>query len=416
MNCDYCSSPMNYGDPKCPGCKRYKVDAIGSGSAGSTVGEEQFVSLADVTTAAIARIVTGGPWDAAFGGGVVPTSTILFGGPPGMGKTTCTIQIASLIAAIAVAEKKDTYAYLISGEMSPPEVRGMTDRIGIPNLDRFRVVSSFSTGTMASNEALKKFPPCCFVVDSISDICGKNTEQQVIVAKEYKKVAVAMNAPVFLISHMSKEGDYAGGLKLQHAVDTLVTLEGADSVMFDMDHAALEGQHDETLQQLRVLRTWKNRFGPSNKPHYLIMTPHGFAALPEVEKKTKKGKKMVQVPLLGVASTQPEQKKDSTIIPPSSEVAVKEGAAFKPRKVRTVDAQEINDDAQIRNNVVGEIEHNGQKLVKKTKDAKKKVDKGTVDTSDLAKKVGGEAVKKKREPMPKTGAKKRKAKERGAWA
>jgi len=64
--------------------------------------------------------------------------------------------------------------------------------------------------------------------------------------------------PVILVGHVTKDGALAGPRALEHVVDTVVSFEG------DRHHAH------------RILRTLKNRFGPSDELGVFSMTDRGL--------------------------------------------------------------------------------------------------------------------------------------------
>lgn len=238
---------------QCLGCGRYTASETG---AIGSVSKMKVTTLDQVTPGAVERIVTGGPWDAAWGGGIVPTSITLVGGAAGSGKTTLLLQIASITAKIT--GKK---SYYLSAEQAPGELRLTADRFGIDNLDRFVVMREFGFGAEVDDEVFKLDPPGIIILDSISSLVGKDAHAAVVIAKRYKQYSSKHSAPSFLISHMTKEFDFAGLMALQHEVDTLVTLFPEE-----------DGR--------RHLKAWKNRYGPTHAEFYLIMTETGLAEAP----------------------------------------------------------------------------------------------------------------------------------------
>ncbi|MHB8195851.1 MAG: ATPase domain-containing protein, partial [Vulcanimicrobiaceae bacterium] len=57
------------------------------------------VALREIARERVPRIATGGrEFDAVLGGGIVPGSVTLVGGPPGAGKSTLVLQVAATLA------------------------------------------------------------------------------------------------------------------------------------------------------------------------------------------------------------------------------------------------------------------------------------------------------------------------------
>jgi DNA repair protein RadA/Sms len=324
---------------RCDDCGEW--DSSGTAAIGS-ISEAKTTTLDRVEAMEVERIVTGGPWDPAWGGGIVPTSTTLMGGSAGLGKSTMIFQVASRVAEITGKR-----SYFLSAEQGPGEIRIMANRLQIPNLDRIRVMSEFGSGAEVDEGLLKRDPPGMFVVDSISALVGKDVHAAIIIARRFKQYSTRFKAPTVLICHMTKENDFAGLTSLQHEVDTLMTLFAND-----------EGQ--------RELKSWKNRFGPTFAEYPLVMTELGlFAPPPKPEKPDKKSKKAFSIP---VAANGTANVVDQNV------------AGSEPR------AKKAKPDT---------IEVNGQKLVRHVRGAKK-------DIAKAVKGVEGEALKWKRPPVART--------------
>jgi len=326
----------------------------------AAVSKAKTTTLDQVVAETVERASVGQPWDDCFGGGIVWTSSTLVGGAPGSGKTTGLIQILSKLATLTGRR-----GYLISAEQSPGDIKITTQRLQIPNIDRFRVLSEFGAGADIDEELLKEDPPAGIVVDSVSALVGKDTHAAIVIARKYKLLAVKYKAPAFLICHMTKEHDYAGLMALQHEVDALLTVFPDD---------------DGT----RTLKPWKNRYGPTHAEYKMMMTELGLFPIPEKEKKGK------QKPLLGVASTQDQDDgrgeddddRDDDDDHDDDHDNEREEVEERPSKRKT------------KAQVPASLELDGQKLVRRPK-------KGESKPEARAHAVEGEALKKKRPPMPK---------------
>jgi predicted ATP-dependent serine protease len=324
-------------------------DTAGIGS----VNEQKTTTLDLVEAASIERVKTGGPWDAVWGGGFVPGSLTLTGGSAGMGKTTLLLQLASIFADLS-----GNRAYFMSAEQAPGEIRMTAERLRIQNLDRFRVMSEFGAGADIDKALLKKDPPSCLIVDSVSAMCGKDVHAAVSVSRNMKKLGVEFKVPAFLICHMNKQADFAGLYTLQHDVDTIVTVFGPENEN-TIRSMARKGHSNETIDGLRVLTAWKNRYGPTGKDYYMTMTPQGIAALPDLSEKPDKKKKSVQV---------------ITELKAAVVTVAEEPPRAKPKKPPPIEVIEVA----------------GQRLVRR-----KKV------KEERAAAIEGEALKRKRPVLPK---------------
>jgi hypothetical protein len=262
--------------------------------------------------------------------------------------TTGLIQILSSLATLTGRR-----AYLLSAEQGPGDLRLTADRLQLPNLERFRVLSEFGVGAEIDEELLKEDPPAGMVVDSISALCGKDVHAAIAIAKTYKKYSVKYKAPAFLICHMTKEHDYAGLMALQHEVDALVTIFPEDD-------------------GIRHLKPWKNRNGSTHSEYELVMTETGlFAPLPKEKKGKGKGKVMVAV----AAKLEPLLEEEPIPSPLPRPIRRERHPAKPPPKI---------------------IELDGQTLVRKPRKGEK-----SEPAADRAHAVEGEALKRRRPAMAK---------------
>ena len=266
--CRNCGDLLPYSKVLCRKCGHFTPND--GGSLIGSVSKAKTTTLDQVAAETVARATVGEPWDECWGGGgIVWASSTLVGGPPGSGKTTGMIQILSKLA-----ELTGRRSYMLSAEQSPGDIRITAERLCIPNIDRFRVLSEFGVGADVDEELLKEDPPAAFLVDSVSALVGKDAHAGIAIAKTYKKLAIKHKAPAFIICHMTKEHDFAGLMALQHEVDTLVTI-------FPEDDGS------------RHMKPWKNRFGPTHGEYKLIMTPRGLVAAPKKGEKQQRHLRLV---------------------------------------------------------------------------------------------------------------------------
>ncbi|MDR1418503.1 MAG: DNA repair protein RadA [Endomicrobium sp.] len=198
-------------------------------------------------------------FDNMIGGGVVAGSLILLGGAPGIGKSTLMLHIASALSVY------DTVLY-ISGEESLSQVRSRSERLKV---NKENIFLASETNLQHIIEAINKIEPKFLIIDSIQTTyhpelsSAPGTVAQVReTAAELLRIAKSKNITVFLLGHVTKEGDLAGPRVLEHIVDTVLYFEN-------------ERQHI-----YRILRAYKNRFGTTSEIGIFEMTSSG---LKEVE-------------------------------------------------------------------------------------------------------------------------------------
>lgn len=97
--------------------------------------------------------------DRALGGGLVPGSLILFGGEPGIGKSTLMLQLA-----LSFTNKKVLY---VSGEESEQQIRMRAERIGIKNPNCYILTE---TATQNIFKQIELLAPQVLIIDSIQTL------------------------------------------------------------------------------------------------------------------------------------------------------------------------------------------------------------------------------------------------------
>ncbi len=195
--------------------------------------------------------------DRVLGGGLVPSSAILVGGDPGIGKSTLLLQAA---AQFAQSGLKVVYA---SGEEASAQVRMRAHRLGLANSN---VKLAAETNLRDILTTLENEKPDLVIIDSIQTMWVDNVDsapgsvsQVRASAHELTTFAKRRNVSVIMVGHVTKEGQIAGPRVVEHMVDTVLYFEG------------------ERGHQFRILRAVKNRFGPADEIGVFEMTGAGLA-------------------------------------------------------------------------------------------------------------------------------------------
>ena len=202
--------------------------------------------------------------DRPLGGGVVPGSVILWGGEPGIGKSTLILQVCH---AMAKAGRSVLYA---SGEESEAQIKMRAERLGAADDDLF-VYSGGNLDAIVSEAEKEK--PSMLVIDSIQTMYLSANESPMGSPAQIRdctavlvRLAKSENIAVMIIGHVTKEGNLAGPRILEHMVDVVFYLEGDRSYQF------------------RVLRTVKNRFGSTAESGLFVMEGQGLKGIKDPSK------------------------------------------------------------------------------------------------------------------------------------
>lgn len=202
--------------------------------------------------------------DRPLGGGVVPGSVILWGGEPGIGKSTLILQVCH---AMAKAGRSVLYA---SGEESEAQIKMRAERLGASD-DNLLVYSGGNLDAIVSEAEKEK--PFMLVIDSIQTMYLSANESPMGSPAQIRdctavlvRLAKSENIAVMIIGHVTKEGNLAGPRILEHMVDVVFYLEGDRSYQF------------------RVLRTVKNRFGSTAESGLFVMEGQGLKGIEDPSK------------------------------------------------------------------------------------------------------------------------------------
>ncbi|GAA0098567.1 DNA repair protein RadA [Clostridium perfringens] len=246
QNCGY-ETPKWMG--KCPECNNWNTlveeirDAKSNQSSPKVerqIGELK--KIKEIKSGEKERYDTGiGELNRVLGGGLVKGSLTLISGDPGIGKSTLLLQTANNIS------KKYGKVLYVSGEESEEQIKIRGDRLKV-DAEELYIVSETNLDVIEAY--IDKLEPAFIIIDSIQTIYRETVSSapgSVSQVKECSnavmRIAKGKNIPLFIVAHVTKQGDLAGPRVLEHMVDTVLSFEG------------------ERTEEFRILRTMKNRFG-----------------------------------------------------------------------------------------------------------------------------------------------------------
>jgi DNA repair protein RadA/Sms len=246
---------------RCPGCASWNT-FVEHSPAPRSPGLARYspasaaVELATLTDEEQSRLPTGvSEFDRVLGGGIVPGSLVLLGGDPGIGKSTLLLQVA---AAVANGQP----ALYVSGEESAAQLKLRCARLGLSGSGLYALPETSLEPAFRHAEELQS---SLLVVDSIQTVHTESAAQVPGSIAQLRQCTMELmrwgkttGIPVFIVGHVTKDGDIAGPRLLEHIVDVVLYLEG------------------ERFSSYRLLRGVKNRFGSIDEVGVFEMTGEGM--------------------------------------------------------------------------------------------------------------------------------------------
>ncbi|MDY6221074.1 MAG: DNA repair protein RadA [Candidatus Alectryocaccobium sp.] len=263
QNCGYESAKWM---GQCPSCRQWNTmveEKVAAKQTGQTRQKPKAepVSLSAVSLKAEDRIRSGiNELDRVLGGGIVRGGLMLVGGDPGIGKSTLMLQLCQKLSEGGL---KVLY---VSGEESLTQIKMRAERIGSFS-DSLKLLCETDIDQVLS--AIDKEEPGLVIIDSIQTMFSEESSSSPGSVSQVREVtgtllktAKTSQIPIFIIGHVTKEGNVAGPRVLEHMVDTVLYFEGDR-------HASY-----------RILRAVKNRFGSTNEIGVFEMQTEGLREVP----------------------------------------------------------------------------------------------------------------------------------------
>ena len=265
--CQNCGTVYTRWAGRCDGCGAWNTiveddpdGGIGGQPGAASARKGRAVALATLSgeSEEAPRVATGiSELDRVTGGGFVRGSAVLVGGDPGIGKSTLLMQAAATLA------RQGNRVIYVSGEEATAQVRLRAQRLGAADTDVLLAAETNVEDILATLSEGKR--PDFVIVDSIqtlwSDTAGSapGTVTQVRTGVHAMiRFAKQTGAAMVLVGHVTKDGQIAGPRVVEHMVDAVLYFEGD------------RGHH------YRILRTVKNRFGPTDEIGVFEMSDKGL--------------------------------------------------------------------------------------------------------------------------------------------
>lgn len=267
--CTECGFECTKWNGRCPSCNAWNTleedvslptQVIGNARRKPVDLAGQILGLDAVDTTADVRYHTGvGELDRVLGGGLVRGSIVLLGGEPGIGKSTLLLQICQFFG-------REHSVLYVSGEESAKQIKLRAQRLGVTT-DKLYLLTVIDAQSICDTLAVQK--PDIVIVDSIqtmrmddiSSSPGSLTQVREC-TNLFMQTAKKLDIPIWIVSHVNKDGAIAGPKVMEHIVDTVLYFEGERNLSY------------------RLLRAVKNRYGSTNEIGVFEMQDSGLHEVP----------------------------------------------------------------------------------------------------------------------------------------
>ena len=259
--CQSCGQQFSKWEGKCFQCGEWNsiveitIDKSPSRKKART---SSVLKLSEIGTKETPRISTGSKeLDRVLGGGIVKGASVLIGGEPGIGKSTLLLELADRVCR----DKKNRVLY-VTGEESLEQIRLRSERLDVQTES---ILIASETNLHSVLNAIEEIEPNILIIDSIQAIYDEELKSPMGSFSQLRQTVASLvelakskDISSFLIGHVTKDGAIAGPKLIEHMVDAVIYFEGDDNINY------------------RILRTIKNRFGPSNEIGIFEMNSTGL--------------------------------------------------------------------------------------------------------------------------------------------
>ena len=264
FECQHCGAQSTKWAGKCANCNSWDsfveikpkdLEVLKKGDS-QGISESKPIALSEVKIDSISRFSSGeDELNIVLGGGIVAGGLYLIGGSPGVGKSTLLLK-----TSLNLAQKKQVL--YVSGEESASQIRLRAERLGKITKNLF-LLNAIDLEGIEENLRSGKYDIC--IIDSIQTMYSASISSAPGSVSQVKectflllRLAKELQISIFIIGHITKEGSIAGPRILEHMVDCVLYFEGDPS------------------REIRILRSFKNRFGTTNEVGIFEMNENGL--------------------------------------------------------------------------------------------------------------------------------------------
>ena len=265
--CTECGNETGKWSGQCPACGAWNTlkEAPSTATTGKSAAQKAVRRLnvpkkiAELDDEEELRFSTGvSELDRVLGGGAVHGSLVLFGGAPGIGKSTLLLQICGNL--------KNQKILYVTGEESQRQLKMRAGRLGVEGEGLYVLAETDINAVVQNVEDLQ---PDVLIIDSVQTMYNNEIASAPGSISQVKDTTMAvmhlaktLGTTAFVVGHVNKEGAIAGPKVLEHMVDCVLYFEGDRSTNY------------------RILRAAKNRFGSTNEIGVFEMIENGLREVP----------------------------------------------------------------------------------------------------------------------------------------
>lgn len=261
--CDECGTLVS-ADPVPAASPRRSAGARTRTRVGNWHGDDGSVArLSEISASGVSRLPVGIPGvDAVLGGGLPAAGALVVSGPPGIGKSTLTLQLGAAVAGAGYE------VMIFTGEEHRSAIRERWNRLGLEGAER--IYLSGETDALRIQEEVLARRPRFFVVDSLKTVFHPDLQSargSLVQQKECTEVLIRIaketGATLLVTQHVNKDDEMAGTRELAHMYDTVLRFESAGN-------------------QVRRLLAEKNRYGATNEVAMFVMEERGLRSIDDI--------------------------------------------------------------------------------------------------------------------------------------